>query len=140
MERREFLHKGCSSFLGLAGASWLLSSCGTAMPVFKTSARGQELLIPGDKFPAGQEQLLVSTPALSNQILLVRRNNQVKALYMECTHEYSGLTATKTKIVCALHGSVFDFDGNVVKEPALLPLKQFPVRTSDNNSLIIQIA
>lgn len=140
MERRQFLTKSCSACLGLAGASWLLSACGTALPVFKATSRDQELVIPGDQFPPGQQQLLVSTPALANQILLVRRNNQVKALYMECTHEYTGLTATKTRIVCSLHGSIFDFDGNVVKEPALLPLKQFPVRTTDNNNLVIQIA
>ena len=139
MERRQFLQKSCSACLGLAGASWLLSACGTAMPAFKVNATGNELVIPADKFPVTQQQLLISTPALANQILLVRRNDQVKALYMECTHEYSGLTTTKTKIVCALHGSAFDFDGNVLKEPALLPLKQFPVRSTDNN-LIIQIA
>lgn len=120
----------------MAGAPWLLSSCGPTLGVFKAPASEKEILVPVEKFPAGQQQLLVSSPSLANSILLVRRNDSIKALYLECTHEYAGLTATSSKIVCSLHGSVFDFDGNVVKEPALLPLKQYKVISNSHNHII----
>ncbi len=125
--------------MGLVGAEWMLSSCGPAIPVFKTTMEEKELVVSKDKFPPQQNLLLVRSPAFATDILLVRRNNQFKALLMECTHEYTALTATNTRIVCSLHGSTFDFDGNVVKEPALNPLKQFRVREEANN-LIIQLS
>jgi Rieske Fe-S protein len=51
---------------------------------------------------------------------------------MKCSHQDNSLTVTKTGLFCSSHGSTFDLEGNVTKEPALEPLKKF--KTEINNS------
>lgn len=122
--------------MGLAGAGVLLESCGTALPMLKTTAKENLLLVPIEKFTPQNNLLLVRSTALENDILLVKKQDTYKALYMKCTHEGIGLSATKNKIICAAHGSIFDFDGNVLKEPALRPLKEFATETNNHNIII----
>lgn len=122
--------------MGLVGVSLLLESCGSSLPVFKTTSESKLLVIPANKFSGQNNLLIVRSATLENDILLVKRNNAYKALYMKCTHEGFGLSATDKKIVCSAHGSIFDFDGNVIKEPALRPLKEFKTELNDDNIII----
>jgi cytochrome b6-f complex iron-sulfur subunit len=112
----------------------LLEGCGTSMPLYKTTAQANLLSIPLEKFTG--PLLTVRSAALENDILLVKKQDAYKALYLKCTHEGVGLTPTSKKIVCTAHGSLFDFDGNVLKEPALRPLKEFKTEINNNNIII----
>jgi len=134
--RRDFIKMGCAGCLGLVGIS-MLQSCGTAAPVFKATTTGNKTLqVPLSEFTAEKNMVLVRNAALENDILLVKKDGGYKALYMQCTHQDLPLTATAKKIYCNAHGSVFDFDGKVVKEPALRPLKQFTTETTKTDIII----
>lgn len=80
--------------------------------------------------------VIVRGNGMENDILLIKKENAYKALYMKCTHEGIGLTATATKLVCPAHGSFFDLEGNALKEPAHIPLKQFPTEVENGNIFI----
>ena len=137
MDRRKFIQRGCSTCVGLTGLGFLLQSCGTALPVLKSVAENKTFVVPVSKFEELKTSLLlIRNSQLENDILLVKKDNAYKALFMKCTHEGVGLTATASKIVCSAHGSVFDFDGQVVKEPALRPLREFKTDITDNNIII----
>jgi len=118
------------------GAGMLLESCATSLPLVKASPKDRSLFIPISKFSDKSKMLVVRSSSLENDILLVKNNDEFKALYLKCTHEGVGLTATDKNIVCSAHGSTFDFKGNVLKEPALRPLQQFQTEVTDENIII----
>lgn len=136
MNRRSFIQKGCVACMGLMGTGVLLESCSGSLPLFKTISGNNILSIPDNQFTGQNNVLLVRSPGLEHDILLVKRNDTYKALYMKCTHEGVGLTATNKKIICAAHGSIFDLDGNVVKEPALRRLEEFSTEINNKHILI----
>lgn len=123
---------------GLIGAGLLLQGCGAGMPIFKTSVQNNQVEVPVSEFASGKNMVVVRNAALENDILLVKKNDAYSALNLRCTHEGFGLTATDKKIICSAHGSTFDFDGNVLKEPALKPLKKFNTQIS-NDKIIIDL-
>lgn len=66
-------------------------------------------------------------------ILLVKKSEQeYNAIYMKCSHRENAVSATKNGFYCSEHGSTFDLDGNVTKEPAPAPLKKFKTTVKDN--------
>src|SRR5205085_11902384 len=136
MERRNFIKKGCVDCMAFMGAGILLESCSTALPLVKTSPANKSLLVPLNKFSDKGNLVIVRSPALENDILLIKNETGYKALYLKCTHEGVGLTATDKKIFCPSHGSIFDFDGKVVKEPALRALTVFHTETTNENVII----
>jgi len=122
--------------MSMVGAGLLLEACGTPLPLLKTSPKNQLLTVPVDKFTGDHTLLVVRSSSLENDILLVKKKDSYKALYLKCTHENFGLTPTSKKIVCPAHGSQFDLEGNVIKEPALRPLKEFITELNQNNIII----
>ena len=67
-------------------------------------------------------------------ILLVKKSEQeYTAIYMKCTHRENPVTATKSGLFCSEHGSTFDLDGKVTREPALQSLKKFKTELVDNH-------
>ncbi|MCB0740673.1 MAG: Rieske (2Fe-2S) protein [Chitinophagaceae bacterium] len=138
MKRRNFIKKGCAACAGLAGLSFLLESCGSSLPIFKTTPEKKLLFIPEDKFTADNHHLLVRSKELENDILLIKNKNDYTALNMKCTHEGFALTVTDKQIVCPAHGSTFHFSGHVTKEPALRPLTTFTTEIK-NNTIIIHL-
>jgi len=122
--------------MGLVSTSLLLESCGSSLPLVKTNPENKALSVPLNKFSINNNLVIVRSGSLENDILLIKNQNEYKALYLRCTHEGVGLTATDKKIFCSAHGSVFDFQGNVVKEPALKPLQQFQTEVSNENVII----
>ena len=77
-------------------------------------------------------------PQIDLSSIKLAQSDTYKALYLKCTHEGVGLTPTTSKIFCSAHGSTFDLNGNVIKEPALRPLKSFPTEIV-NNQIIIHL-
>lgn len=135
MNRRNFIQKSCTACIGLAGMGYLLQGCASGLPVFTSTLNKKNISVPLSKFSEFKTNLLlVRNSGLEFDILLVKKGEAYKALSMECTHQSASLTPTSTKIICSAHGSVFDLDGNVLKEPALQPLHQF--KTSVNDQVI----
>ena len=136
MQRRNFIKKSCVACMGLASVGVLLESCATGLPMVKATPQNQSLSVSLDKFSGNNNLVILRSTSLENDILLVKNNNDYKALYLKCTHEGVGLTATDKKIICSAHGSTFDFEGNVMKEPALRPLRQFRTEVTNDNIII----
>jgi len=136
MQRRSFIRQTCGACIGAVAMGLMLESCSTSLPVLKVSPADKRIVVGLDKFAPQSNLLLVRSSSLENDILLVKKEDSYKAINMRCTHEGVGLTATDKRIVCSAHGSLFDFDGNVLKEPALRPLTQFKTETRDGNIII----
>jgi len=136
MERRQFIKQSCLSCAGIIAGGTLISlmeSC-VAMPVYNVTEKTNIIEVPKSKF-VESNIVMIKTPWLSNDILLVKKTEtDYNALYMQCSHEDQILTATNNGLYCSAHGSVFDLDGNVQKEPALKPLRKF--KTTINNETI----
>jgi cytochrome b6-f complex iron-sulfur subunit len=122
--------------MAMIGAGMFLESCSSSLPLVKTSPRDKMLYVPLEKFTSQNNLVVVRSASLENDILVVRKQETYKALYLKCTHEGIGLSATDKKIVCPAHGSIFDLDGHVLKEPALLPLKEFVTEVTNENIII----
>ncbi|MBS1576258.1 MAG: Rieske (2Fe-2S) protein [Bacteroidetes bacterium] len=136
MERRNFIKQGCVACMAFMGAGVLLESCSPGLSLLKATVKNKTLAVPLNKFSGTTNLLVVRGSGLENDILLVKNENSFKALNLKCTHEGVGLTATDKKIFCSAHGSVFDFNGKVLKEPALRPLTEFPTEINDDTIII----
>jgi Rieske Fe-S protein len=136
--RREFIKNTCISCIGtvaigLSGAQ--LSSC-ASLPIYKTKIDTSTVLVPVTSF-GESNVVIVRDMDLAFDILLVKRGDaDFYALYMKCSHRDNPVTATKNGLYCSTHGSTFDLDGNVTKEPATAPLEKFKATLAENNVLI----
>lgn len=139
--RRSFIKSGCAACILAASGASLLESCSTPLPLIKSAGNTAGRVEVGTgNFAAGKgNMLVVRDKQLEYDILLVKTGQAYKALYLRCTHEGVGLTPAANKIFCSAHGSVFDLDGKVVKEPALRPLKTYPTEVI-NNQIIIYLS
>lgn len=136
--RRSFIKSGCAACILTASGMSLLESCSAPLPMIKTANTKEGRVEVGtDNFAHGN-MLVVRTKQLEYDILLIKNSETYKALYLRCTHEGVGLTPAANKIFCSAHGSVFDLDGKVVKEPALRPLKTYQTEVI-NNQIIIHL-
>ncbi|RVT98282.1 Rieske (2Fe-2S) protein [Mucilaginibacter limnophilus] len=137
--RRGFIKSGCVACLLAASGASLLEGCATPLPMLKVASKSNELVVDPASFISERgNMLVVRTSQLEHDILLIKDGDNYRALYLRCTHEGVDLTATKNKIYCSSHGSVFDLEGKVLKEPALRPLKTFKTQLN-NNQIIINL-
>lgn len=133
--RRDFIKTGCLACMGLTGISTVLEACSTPLQIVRNTAlpaNPKVLVIPVSKFTADTKMVILRNDGLDNDILLVKRQDSYKALLMSCTHEGYALTPTANKIYCNAHGSQYDLDGNVTKEPSLTPLTQYKTELINN--------
>ena len=81
--------------------------------------------------------LILRNDQMEFDVLLVKRSDsEVTALQMKCSHQDNSLTANKNGLFCSAHGSTFDLDGKVTKEPALNPLKKFKTEINNQNIIV----
>ena len=141
MNRRDFIKDSCAACLSTAVAGIALtqlSSC-SPLPVYKTSLTNKRVNVPLTSF-AESNLVIVRDLQVPYDVLVVKKSDtEYNALYLKCTHRDNPVTATKTGLHCPSHGSTFDLDGNVTKEPALQPLKKFKTEITDNNSITIDL-
>jgi Rieske Fe-S protein len=145
--RRTFLKQACGATCGLI-ASVLLGDLVKAAPVpgkkpYKAEMDEQNRVnIPLEALE--EEVLTIRVKDLEYDVLLYRKTVEAgveyKAVYLRCTHFDNGLKVTPGGLVCSMHGSRFDFEGNVTESPAQRPLLQFPVTANtETNFITIQI-
>lgn len=132
--RRDFVKKSCLICMGLGGMASILESCASAYPIVKTSSASNKFLtVPLSTFANQVKIAIVRDDKLNDDLLLVKNEKGFKALIMVCTHEINPLYATDTRIICNAHGAQFDFNGQVIKEPALYPLDEYKTEIINNN-------
>lgn len=136
MKRREFIKSSCISCASLVGVSALtsiLNSC-ASLPVLKINSSEKMVAVPLSSFIENQNLLIVKNPQLEFDILVIKKkDNTYNALYMQCSHQSQPLTANKSGLFCASHGSSFDLEGNVTLQPATQPLKKFKTEIENTN-------
>jgi len=71
------------------------------------------------------------------KIAVIRKNQEIYALNLTCTHLGCTVNATPKGFVCPCHGSVFNTSGDVVKGPADRPLKRLTVEKQSGDVLIL---
>ena len=70
------------------------------------------------------------------KIAVIRKNNDIYALNLTCTHLGCSVNATSKGFICPCHGSMFTTSGDVVKGPADRPLKTVAVKEQGDDILI----
>ena len=136
--RRDFIKNSCKRCAAGLTLGWLttqLSACAT-LPVLKVENENGALAVPFSSFTEKNNQVIVRSSKMEYDILLVKSGNAYTALQMKCTHQDNPLTVNSTGLFCASHGSVFDLNGNVTKEPALQPLKKYSTKVTETSVLI----
>lgn len=121
----------------MAGLSaFSLTGC-IAIPSVKSTVKTDKIDVEKSRF-AESNMVIVKVMWMDYDILLVKHSEEkYTALYLKCTHQDQPLMPTKTGLVCNSHGSQFDLNGKVVREPAIQPLKTFPALVKENNITII---
>jgi Rieske Fe-S protein len=117
---------------------WLttqLSAC-TPIPVIKASDEKGTMTVPLSSFTEKNKMVIVRSGELEFDILVVKSANAYHALQMKCSHQDNPLTANASGLFCSAHGSTFDLEGNVTKEPALKPLKKYKTEWNASSVLI----
>ncbi len=85
----------------------------------------KECTVPIEKF-AQSKLVLLRVKNFAFDLLIIKKSEtEFKTLELKCSHEDQPLTMSSKNIYCTSHGSVFDFDGNPLKEPASKPLKSY---------------
>ncbi len=80
---------------------------------------------------------IIRAPQLDYDLLLVRENaGGFHCLLMQCTHQDYPLNFSGNMLVCNSHGSQFDLQGKVMKDPALKPLRKYPVKVEGEKVMI----
>ena len=106
------------------------------MPIYKTNLNQKIVTVPLTLF-VESNLVIVRDMQVLYDILLVKKSEQnYLAIYMKCTHQENPVTATPTGLFCSAHGSRFDLEGNVTKEPAVDALKKFKIEQTENQILI----
>lgn len=135
--RRAFIKNtataGCA--LLLLGAPF--ASC-TKLPIVKTQVTNKSIVVDESALVEGN-RWIVRAPQLDYDLLLVRTNGGgYRCLLMRCTHQDFPVRLAGDTLVCNTHGSRFDLEGNVMKDPATKPLTQLPV-TQNQSKVIITV-
>jgi cytochrome b6-f complex iron-sulfur subunit len=126
INRRTFIKSSCAACA--TGLLSQLTSCAPALPTFRTKIEGKTIDVPITAFETSNVAIVRDNQA-EYDILLVKKPGEVfDAIYMKCSHRENPLTATPTGLHCSAHGSSFDLNGQVTKEPATAPLERFPTR------------
>ena len=71
------------------------------------------------------------------KIAVIRKNREIYALDLTCTHLGCTVNATDKGFICPCHGSMFTASGDVVKGPANQPLKRLSVREKGGDVVIM---
>lgn len=72
-----------------------------------------------------------------SRVAVIRREEEIYALSLVCTHLGCTVNVTPSSLVCPCHGSVFDRDGKVLKGPAETPLPRLEVQEQGDSLVVL---
>ena len=77
--------------------------------------------------------------AASNRFFLIRRRGRVYASSSTCTHEgrLVKFEPDQARLRCPAHGSIFDYEGNLVQGKARRPLCRYALKLDDKQHVIV---
>lgn len=95
-------------------------------------------------FQKNQKTVAIKVPVngvyFENEIIIVKGDDYLNVFSSACPHLKCQINKTEgDEIVCPCHGSRFNHQGEVIKGPALHPLKKLDFK-KDGNSLIIKLS
>lgn len=73
----------------------------------------------------------------NSRVVVIRREDEIYALSLVCTHLGCTVNVTPNNLVCPCHGSVFDRDGTVLKGPSDKPLERLEVREQGDSLVVL---
>lgn len=73
----------------------------------------------------------------NSRVAVIRREHEVYALSLVCTHLGCTVNVTADKLICPCHGSVFDRDGHVLKGPSDKPLKRLEIEEDGDRLMVL---
>ncbi len=90
-------------------------------------------------FPPDEQQSVVN---FKDGVCLIRRENEVYALSMRCTHLGCMLNydTVSRRFRCPCHGSVFDESGRWVSGPAKKDLQRVPAEMNKNKDIVVTLS
>jgi cytochrome b6-f complex iron-sulfur subunit len=139
VNRRNFVRQTAAWCIVPGVVASLLNSCKSAATYTSNAVLPGIIQVPVSAFVEGSDRINVRDKRLEFDVLLLKKpNNEYKAIYMKCTHYDNPLVASSTSIYCNSHGSQFDMDGKVMKDPASTPLRIFPT-SFENQQIQINI-
>ena len=119
--------------IGMSAMGILLDACVAPQHILKPSLENNRFNIALNQFQ-NSNYTIIRHKNLPFDILVVKNENQYTALQMRCTHNDIALNFSGKKLFCASHGSEFDLQGKVLKEPASASLTKY--KTSVNEQLL----
>lgn len=72
-----------------------------------------------------------------SRAVIIRREEEVFALSLVCTHLGCTVNVTADNLVCPCHGSVFNRDGQVLKGPSDKPLPHLEVEEQGDKLVVL---
>ncbi len=141
--RRDFLKTTGTACAAIAGLGFLttLESCSSPAAVTASTydAATKKITMPLSSFGTNNKLLIGGPGGEYNIFLFKSSDTEITALQLKCTHRGHSVNMEEAKLHCPMHGSEFDFTGNVTHGPAKAPLKKFPA-TVENGNVVILIA
>lgn len=135
MERRTFLRATAGGALAAA-----LAACASMVAVPVRISEGRVRLALADHPQLrGPDGFLKLRTAEDGRLLylLALEEGGFAALSPVCTHQGCTVDVESRYLVCPCHGSTYTREGTVVRGPAPLPLRRFPVRLTSDDVLVI---
>jgi len=138
MERRSFIKQSCQACAALAigpAIAAALESC-AASTVFKTTAVNNLATVPLTSF-AEKTQVVVRVAGRAFDLICIKVDDTTyRTLELKCTHQDQPLVSSGKSLYCNSHGSQFDLEGKVLRDPASKPLKRFETKLSGESVVI----
>lgn len=137
MERRRFLRTALGVSLGAA-----LGGCASVVAVPVQVRAGQVRLSladhPGLRKSGGFVKLRTGEAGRTLYVLALEAGGYA-AVSPVCTHQGCTVDVQSRHLVCPCHGSTYTREGEVVRGPAPLPLRRFPLRMEVGDMLVIDL-
>ena len=138
--RREFMKAACGAGAATlcGGLSFTIIGCST-VPTITPFQEGNDLRFSEEAF-ADQTFVIVETGFLKSPIAVHKNEDgSYTAVLLRCTHKACRPQVFEYSLDCPCHGSQFDFDGTVLKGPAEVNLKSFPITKVGEGNLVISL-
>jgi Rieske Fe-S protein len=133
ISRREFVHYAWISSMALFMVGSGGATLAFAYPRFRAGEFGGEFFMGRvDDYEDGARVL-----NREGKFFLVRVQDEFKALYQVCTHLGCLVRDVPEGYSCPCHGSMFAFDGRLVRSPAPRDMDEFAVTITESGEIIV---
>lgn len=135
--RREFLKIAA----GLAAAGVLAPGCASVVAARVRPVDGRVRLDPGEHpgLTGSGGFLRLQPDGFHGQVYVLATDEGYMALSPICTHLGCTVEIQGGRLECPCHGSTYDRGGQVLRGPAERPLRSFPVRTTPDGTIEIDL-